>query len=363
ARLAGIPIELGSLINVAKSLPGDNQDEGSIGPQDQMLGAPRSRLAYILFSRGLHWTARSNAANLEIVEVKDDATHQTGSSSKQKGKMRKQDALKRGNLKGSVHLPFLSAAFPKGVGKHPWIMARQFGIDEQDIDPFVPGDHFHVLLPRLAMTGNMLKYEYVIMARDFSKLKDEVIVLKSKQMSYKHELEKLEDALSRARNNQDVEGSQAVMDLRSESTRLFEELAVLRLCPFVEEVKRLRQKCRSFKDEKDTLLSKEVSLRNEVDALSSRLKVVDLERIDLVKDFLLLAALNDVYGLGDFWDLKYIADYDPEAKKNFDGVKEAFYKVEFPYISMFTERAGQSLGELATVEPPVYQEATLAPPL
>ncbi|GKG61118.1 hypothetical protein Tco_0616934, partial [Tanacetum coccineum] len=83
----------------------------------------------------------------------------------------------------------------------------------------------------------------------------------------------------RARNNQDVEGSQAVKDLRSESMRLFEELVVLRdiarslkdsqnvfaeeverLCPFVEEVERLRQKCRSFEEEKDTLLSAEASL-------------------------------------------------------------------------------------------------------
>nr|GEX70900.1 hypothetical protein [Tanacetum cinerariifolium] len=61
-------------------------------------------------------------------------------------------------------------------------------------------------------------------------------------------------------------------------------------------------------------------------------------------------------------DIKDIDDYDPQAKKNFDEAREAFYKVEFPYVSMLVERVGQNLGELAAMEPPIYQEAISAPP-
>nr|GEV47394.1 hypothetical protein [Tanacetum cinerariifolium] len=180
----GIPIEVGSpSINVVKPLFGDNQDEGSIGTQNQ------------------------NAANLEIVEVEDNATHQSGdgesgNSLKPNNKRKKKDAPKRGNPK--------------------------------KIDPFM-----------LDMTGKMLTNESRIMARDFSKIEDE--------------------------NNRDVEGSQAVKDLRFDSVRLPKELVVLRdvarsledshkvlakeverLHLFVEEVEWLHQKFRSFKKEKDT---------------------------------------------------------------------------------------------------------------
>ncbi|GJU84865.1 hypothetical protein Tco_1292411 [Tanacetum coccineum] len=161
-----------------------------------------------------------------------------GSSLKLEDKRRKQDvAPKRGNSKGSVPFPFPSTPFPKGVGKHPWIMACQFGIDEQDIDPLVP---------------------------DFQE-----------KTSYKHELEKLEDALSHARNNQDVEGSQAVKDLRR-----------LKGCiPLLRRLSGFAKSVVASKKESDTFLSMEASLRNKFDALSSRLKVVDLEWVGLVKEF------------------------------------------------------------------------------
>nr|GEX99233.1 hypothetical protein [Tanacetum cinerariifolium] len=213
----GIPIEVGNpFTNVAKPFFGDNQDEGSIGTQNQ------------------------NAANLEIVEVEDNATQQSrdgesGNSLKPNDKRKKKDAPKRENPK--------------------------------KIDPFVSD-----------MTGKMLTNESRIMARDFSKIEDE--------------------------NNRDVEGSQAVKDLRFESVRLPKELVVLRdvarsledshkvlakeverLHPFVEEVEWLHQKFRSFEKEKDTFLSTKASLCNKVDALSSRLKVVDLEWVGLVKEF------------------------------------------------------------------------------
>ncbi|GJW38714.1 hypothetical protein Tco_0064559 [Tanacetum coccineum] len=136
---------------------------------------------------------------------------------------------------------------------------------------------------RLAMIGNVLTNESRILAREFSNLKDE-----------------------------DMEGSQVVKDLRSESARLLEEFVMLRYVP-----------------------------RSSEDSQKSLAKEVDRLRPSVEK------ALNDVRDLGDSLDLKDIADYDPHAQKNFDEDGKAFSKVEFPYISMLVERVGQSLGELA----------------
>nr|GEZ59693.1 hypothetical protein [Tanacetum cinerariifolium] len=68
-------------------------------------------------------------------------------------------------------------------------------------------------------------------------------------------------------------------------------------------------------------------------------------------------ALDEVHGLGDSWDFKDVEDYNPEAKKVFDKAVEAFYKLEFPYIFLFVEKADESLGSLAAVDPPTIQKA------
>ncbi|GJR40827.1 kinase-like domain, phloem protein 2-like protein [Tanacetum coccineum] len=114
---------------------------------------------------------------------------------------------------------------------------------------------------------------------------------------------------------------QVIKDLRSESVRLSEELGVLRevarspqdsrkalseemdrLRPLVEKVEQLRQRCRNFEEEKP--------------CCQLRLAFV-----------------------------------------------EAFYKGEFPYVSMLVEKAGWSLDELVALEPPAYQEAAPSPPV
>nr|GEV76406.1 hypothetical protein [Tanacetum cinerariifolium] len=142
----------------------------------------------------------------------------------------------------------------------------------------------------------------------------------------------------KAQKNQDVKASQVVKDLRSENALNLEELSMLsRVAASSEESRK--------------------KLVEEMDSLQSPAK---LEKSKLVKDFLPLVvkklfesehfnqalgdlqqkaimfgrsqALNEVHELRDFWDLKDVQDYHPEAKKIFDEAAEAFYKLEFPYI-------------------------------
>ncbi|GJY92727.1 hypothetical protein Tco_0508509 [Tanacetum coccineum] len=125
-----------------------------------------------------------------------------------------------------------------------------------------------------------------------------------------HEMLKLEDSLSKAQKNQDVE------------------------------VERMSKRCQDLEAERESLLSKESNLREEVATLSSKLKIVNLERTVLVRDFLPLAALDEVHGLGNSWDFKDVKDYNPKAEKIYDEAAEVFYKLEFPYISLLVGKAG-----------------------
>ncbi|GJY31684.1 ribonuclease H-like domain-containing protein [Tanacetum coccineum] len=70
-------------------------------------------------------------------------------------------------------------------------------------------------------------------------------------------------------------------------SKLSEELN--RLHPSVKEVERLGKKCEDLEAERESLLSKESSFREEVDTLSSKLKIADLKKVELVRDFLPLA--------------------------------------------------------------------------
>ncbi|GJU18131.1 hypothetical protein Tco_1146097 [Tanacetum coccineum] len=193
-------------------------------------------------------------------------------------------------------------------------------LDSMSLDNLVNVYDIHAL--HLAVVGNMLTNESSVVSRDYSKLKDDFVSLRSKNVLLEHEMSKLEDSHSKARKNQDVEGSQVVKDLR--------------LRPSVKEVERLGQRCQDLEAEKESLLSKESSLREEVAPLSSKLKI----------------ALDKVHGLGSSWDFKDVRDYNPDAEKIYDEAAEAFYKHEFPYISLFVEKVGQSLGLLADVDPP-----------
>nr|GEW27046.1 hypothetical protein [Tanacetum cinerariifolium] len=71
-------------------------------------------------------------------------------------------------------------------------------------------------------------------------------------------------------------------------------------------------------------------------------------------------AFDEAHGLGDSWDFKDFQDYHPEAEKLFDEITEAFYTLEFPYISLLSGKAGQSLEELSAVEAPSIRETLYA---
>ncbi|GJY88356.1 hypothetical protein Tco_0502984 [Tanacetum coccineum] len=107
----------------------------------------------------------------------------------------------------------------------------------------------------------------------------------------------------------------------------------------------------NLEEERESLLSKESNLYEEVVALSSKLKIADLET----------QALNEIHGLRRSWGFKDVEDYNPNAERIFDEATKAFYKLEFPYISLLVEKAGQSPGSLTAMDPPTIQEAISAP--
>nr|GEU67668.1 hypothetical protein [Tanacetum cinerariifolium] len=91
----------------------------------------------------------------------------------------------------------------------------------------------------------------------------------------------------------------------------------------------------------------------EVVVLSSKLKDSNLEKARLVRDFFNWSQkLDEVHGLGDSYDFKYVQDYHLEIENIFDEAAEAFYKLKFPCVSLLGEKAGQSLKELAIMEAP-----------
>nr|GEY29072.1 hypothetical protein [Tanacetum cinerariifolium] len=257
-----------------------------------------------------------------------------GSSSKHEPKKRKQEGPKRANVKGSVIPPLTTA--PKGVGKHSRVLARHMRSLEGDSESLVPdvqkdysahnmlsGLHYPLLKNKLeslsfddlinvydvhalqlAVVANMLINESRIVSRDYSKLKYDFVSLRIKSF-------------------------------------------LRRLHPSVKEAEHLEQRCWDLEAERDFLPSKE---SEEITALSSKLKIADLERVEL--------ALDEVHGLGDSWEFKSVKDYHPNVENIFNEAAEAIYKLEFPYISLLVEKVGQSLGELTVVYPPPVQEAT-----
>nr|GEW14750.1 hypothetical protein [Tanacetum cinerariifolium] len=243
------------------------------------------------------------------------------SSSKHESKKRKQEVSRRTSVRGSIPPPTPNS--PKGIRKHPWVLARHMGSLEGGSDSLVPGilrypslknrlgslslDDLAIAydvhaLP-LALFGNMLTNKCRVVSRDYSKLKDDFVSLRSKNGLLEQEM--------------------------------LNPLGVVNV------------RCWDLEAKRDFLLSKE---SGEIVALFTKLKIADLEWVEL--------ALDEVHGLVDSLDFKDVEDYHPEAEKIYDEATESFYKLEFPYISPLVEKAGQSLGELATVDPHVTQEPT-----
>ncbi|GJT80288.1 hypothetical protein Tco_1054630 [Tanacetum coccineum] len=288
----------------------------------------------------------------------------TASSSKHESKKRKQEVPRRTSVRGRVPPPPSNA--PKGVGKHPRVLARHMGefggwfrlscsclhypplkngLDSLSLDDLANVYDIHAL--PLSLFGNMLMNECRVVSHAYSKLKDDVV------------------------------------DASVENSRKMLSGELARLLSSANEAERLGQICRDLEAKRDFLLLNE---SEEIVALSTKLNIVDLERIELVRDHLPLAvkklfaskhfnralgdlqqkastygrsqALDEVHGLGDSLDFKDVEDYHPDAKKIYDEVAESFYKLEFPYISLWVEKDGQMLGELAAMDPYVTQKAT-----
>ncbi|GJX36980.1 hypothetical protein Tco_0250283, partial [Tanacetum coccineum] len=272
-------------------------------------------------------------------------------------KNKKFEGSRRMSARGSV--PLLPVTAPKGVGKHPRVLARFIGNLASGSDSLAPE------VEEAHAAHNMISGLHYLLLKDklgfltFDELVD-IYDIHAFQMAVKslleHEMSKLEGQLAKAQKNQDVEGGQVVKDLRSENALNLEELLMLQrvtaslkesrkkleeevdgLQSRLKETERLGQRCQDLEHERDFLLKKS----KEVSVLASQLEAAKLEKSKLVKDFIPLA------------------DYHPKVEKIFYEDAEAFYKLEFPYISLLVENAGLSSEELDSLEAPLAQEAPL----
>nr|GEZ66981.1 hypothetical protein [Tanacetum cinerariifolium] len=200
------------------------------------------------------------------------------------------------SARGSVLPP--PTAVPKGIGKHPWVLAYFVGSLANSSDYFTPD------VEEAHAAHNMISGFHFPLLKDkqgHAKLKNDLVSLKSKKSLLEHEMSKLEDHLTKAQRNQDMEGIQVVRDLQSKNARILKEVLMLRsmvasagesqkelleelsgLRPCLEEVDRLKQRRQDLKHERDFLLIK----FEEVLVLSSKPEAASLEKAKFVKDFL-----------------------------------------------------------------------------
>nr|GEU73787.1 hypothetical protein [Tanacetum cinerariifolium] len=169
----------------------------------------------------------------------------------------------------------------------------------------------------------------------------------------KHDMSKLENNLSKAQKNQDEEGSQVMKDLRVEGRRFSKELSTLH------DVAKSLEDSRKELTEEEALSFVEAIRLRDVEGLTDRLKVVDLEWTELVKDFFLLAVKKLISS--DHFNQAMVTCNRKLWFLIFDEAAKAFKKVEFRYISLLLEDAGKSLRELSAIEPPACQESASAP--
>nr|GEY13482.1 hypothetical protein [Tanacetum cinerariifolium] len=164
-------------------------------------------------------------------------------------KKRKPKGPRRTSTRGSV--PLLPTTAPKGAGKHLRVLAhyiRNLASSSDSIAPDVKDAysthntlsnlHYPLLKDKLgfltfdelvnvydvhalqmAVVRNMIINKSRIISRDHTKLKDDSVSLKSKNGLLEHKISKLENILSKARKNQDMEGSQTVMEQRARGVK------------------------------------------------------------------------------------------------------------------------------------------------
>ncbi|GKC17479.1 hypothetical protein Tco_1014261 [Tanacetum coccineum] len=114
-------------------------------------------------------------------------------------------------------------------------------------------------------------------------------------------------------------------------------------------------------------LSAEVfRLHSKVEALKDKLDLANQEQTSLEKAMLVgrSQALREVASSGISVKLVDMKDFDPNAKQNYDRAIESFYQVKFPYVDLLVHYAGQSMGKLMTLKPPIisFRNASAAGP-
>ncbi|GJZ03024.1 hypothetical protein Tco_0520985, partial [Tanacetum coccineum] len=144
--------------------------------------------------------------------------------------------------------------------------------------------------------------------------------------------------------------------------------------------------------EAEALSAEVFRLRGEVEALKDKLDLANQEQTSLVRDFFphaverLLSsdhlssaladlqekamligrsqALREVASSGIGVELVDMKDFDPNAEQNYDRAIESFYQVKFPYADLLVHYAGQSVGMLMNLKPPIipFENAFAAGP-
>ncbi|GJS62139.1 hypothetical protein Tco_0656923 [Tanacetum coccineum] len=121
----------------------------------------------------------------------------------------------------------------------------------------------------LGSTNNVLIP--LILSREVSKLRNEVVYMKSKHSEHNHEISKLEASMEKARNDNNIKGNELVKDLHADNLKMAKELDLLRefvkvsessrkmleeeatrLRPLLKESEALCQKCRGCEDKEAT---------------------------------------------------------------------------------------------------------------
>ncbi|GJS06778.1 hypothetical protein Tco_0363574 [Tanacetum coccineum] len=119
-------------------------------------------------------------------------------------KKKKLEVPRRMSTRGNVPSP--PATVPKGIGKHPWVLAHFVGSLANSSDSLAPGflsfnelvDVFDVHALQTTVVGNMLTNESRILSQGHAKIKNDLVSLKSKKSSLEHEMSKLKDRLAKA---------------------------------------------------------------------------------------------------------------------------------------------------------------------
>ncbi|GKA05453.1 hypothetical protein Tco_0684573 [Tanacetum coccineum] len=212
------------------------------------------------------------------------------------------------------------------------------------------------------------------------RLRDEVVVLKKQQFESARVVSKLVVDLEKAKDGQGFRESMFGCDLKDEDSRLLKD---------------------RFEEKEVVYLSTEASLRSKIDVLNDKLKLANQEQSLLVREKAMLVvgvkpcgggyrntnisktyiidlefrdggekafrartlwtcesdnfsvSLIEVASSGVDLELEDMKDFDPNVEETYDRAIDAFYQVKLPCVDLLVYYAGQSIGKLMTLNPPI----------